>query len=87
MITYIKNITLCAALVMVSLLFIASCLNGPTSGAFLSVNTRSCTGCAECANVCATDAIRIVNNKAVIDPSECVECGKCVERCPQDAIQ
>lgn len=67
--------------------FAASCLNGPTEGAFLSVNRELCTACGECNSVCTSDAIRIIDNKAVIDPSSCVECAKCVEICPEDAIQ
>lgn len=74
-------------LFMLPLVFAISCLNGPSDGSFLSVNREQCTACGECSNVCATDAIRIFDNKAVIDPSECVECGKCVEACPEDAIQ
>lgn len=72
---------------MLPIVFAVSCLNGPSDGAFLSVNREQCTACSECTNVCATDAIRIIDNKAVIDPTECVECGKCVEICPEDAIQ
>jgi len=69
---------------IVSFMF-ASC-SGPTLGAFLSVDNEQCIGCAECTDVCATKAIRMVNNKAILDPASCVECGKCVTVCPKDAI-
>lgn len=59
----------------------------PTKGAFLEVNERLCLGCGECVRVCNGDAIVIMDNKAVIDPSKCIECGKCVKVCPYDAIQ
>jgi len=87
MLIKIKESVKIGLLVLLSLMFVISCLSGPNVAAFLSVNSNQCTGCGDCVSVCKTDAIRIINNKAVIDPSECVECGKCVERCPEDAIQ
>ncbi|HAJ78564.1 MAG TPA: ferredoxin [Fibrobacteres bacterium] len=55
-------------------------------GAYLEVESSQCTGCARCAGACQVDAIRIVDGKAVIDPTKCVKCGKCVEECPVNAI-
>lgn len=65
--------------------FLSACFE-PSSGSFLSVNSRQCTGCARCDKVCPVDAIQIIDGKAIIDPTECIECGKCVEECPEDAI-
>lgn len=58
----------------------------PTENAVLSVDRAQCMGCAKCASVCTADAIRIISNKAVIDPTKCIGCGNCVEVCPVNAI-
>ena len=52
------------------------------------VITEACRGCLahRCQQSCPKDAIRIVNNKAVIDQAKCIECGRCKEACPYDAI-
>lgn len=49
--------------------------------------TEDCVGCGLCAeDVCFTDAIKMVNGKAVITDA-CRGCGRCVEVCPQEAIK
>lgn len=52
------------------------------------VITETCRGCLahRCKGSCPVDAIRIENNKAVIDYNKCVECGRCKESCPYNAI-
>jgi len=50
------------------------------------VDANKCIGCRQCEAVCPTDAITIVNGKAVIDPDKCIGCGKCVDVCPVNAI-
>ena len=57
------------------------------AGAFLEVDALRCNGCAECVGVCIVDAIRMIDQKAVIDPTKCIECGRCVEICPVNAVQ
>ncbi len=64
-----------------------ACKISPTNGAFLEVNTEHCVGCGKCVTVCSYNAISVINNKAVIDPSKCEHCLKCVKECPYDAIQ
>lgn len=63
------------------------CNMQPSKGAFLNVEATLCLGCGACTKVCKGDAILIIGNKAVIDPSKCVQCGKCVKVCPYDAIR
>ncbi len=46
----------------------------------------SCLGFGNCARVCPTDAIRIVDGLSVIDHSRCITCGKCVAECPRHII-
>ncbi len=64
----------------------SACDFGPSPGAFLRVSEEQCVGCRKCVVVCDADAITIISNKAVIDPSKCIECLKCVDACPYDAI-
>ena len=45
-----------------------------------------CIGFGDCANVCSNNAIEIVDNVAVINPSKCFGCGKCVKACPNHLI-
>jgi Na+-translocating ferredoxin:NAD+ oxidoreductase RNF subunit RnfB len=45
-----------------------------------------CFGCTHCMKACPTDALRIVNGKAVLLSSRCIDCGECMHACPVDAI-
>jgi ferredoxin len=55
-------------------------------GLQIYVIEEECIGCGICANdICVTNSIQIVNEKAVID-NLCLGCGRCVEVCPTDAI-
>ncbi|HNX37649.1 MAG TPA: [Fe-Fe] hydrogenase large subunit C-terminal domain-containing protein [Candidatus Cloacimonadota bacterium] len=46
----------------------------------------NCTGCTACVRVCPTEAIRVRDRKAVIDPNRCIDCGNCVATCQFHAI-
>ncbi|MEM3981004.1 MAG: 4Fe-4S binding protein, partial [Ignisphaera sp.] len=52
-----------------------------------SINTELCTGCKLCEVSCPNNAIRVINNKAVLDPALCVICGLCYSRCRFGAIK
>ncbi len=52
----------------------------------LQILADNCTGCTACVRVCPTEAIRVRDRKAQIDPNRCVDCGKCVEACEFHAI-
>ncbi len=46
-----------------------------------------CCGFGSCAEVCPFDAIRIVDELAVVDKEKCKACGKCIEACPAGIIE
>ena len=50
------------------------------------VNSETCTGSAECLEVCPLDSITIVDGKAVVDPDTCGDCGACMDVCPTESI-
>jgi ferredoxin len=49
------------------------------------VDRGRCTGCGECVEICAVDAIS-VEAVAQIDESACIMCGACVAICPEQAL-
>lgn len=51
----------------------------------VKVDKEKCTGCSLCVEACPVNAIKIENDKAVIN-DECVECGACINECPNEAI-
>ncbi|MFC1559558.1 DUF362 domain-containing protein [Candidatus Margulisiibacteriota bacterium] len=51
-----------------------------------NVDQEKCTGCGTCVKWCPTDAIKLVNEKAIIDQKKCIGCGECVASCNYDAI-
>ncbi|MBN1816430.1 MAG: 4Fe-4S binding protein [Sedimentisphaerales bacterium] len=50
------------------------------------VDADKCTGCESCVDACPSEAISMVDGKAVVDPEKCVDCGVCVDECPVGAI-
>jgi len=50
------------------------------------INKGKCTGCESCVEECPSEAISMVDDKAVVDTEVCVDCGVCVDTCPVEAI-
>ncbi|NLJ58087.1 MAG: RnfABCDGE type electron transport complex subunit B [Tissierellia bacterium] len=48
---------------------------------------KGCLGFGDCVDVCAFDAIEIVDGIAVIDKEKCTACGMCIEECPKAVIE
>lgn len=47
----------------------------------------ACIGLGDCRHACKFGAIRIENQKSIIDPDKCTSCGACVKACPKGVIQ
>ncbi|MBR6879128.1 MAG: 4Fe-4S binding protein [Bacteroidales bacterium] len=52
----------------------------------LTLDQEMCIGCSHCMRVCPTEAFRIKNGKAVLNPDRCTDCGNCFKVCPTKAI-
>ena len=52
----------------------------------IKVDTQKCMGCTHCMQACPTEAIRVKNGVAQINPDRCVDCGNCLRACPVDAF-
>ncbi len=52
-----------------------------------TVRAASCTGCADCVEVCPGGAITILEDRAEIDPELCIGCGQCLTVCFAEAIR
>ena len=50
------------------------------------VDEEKCTGCETCVAECPSEAISMVDEKAVVDEEACIDCGVCVDACPEEAI-
>ena len=51
----------------------------------VQLDESKCTGCTTCLRHCPTEAIRIQNNRAVINTQRCIDCGECIRVCPHKA--
>ena len=53
----------------------------------ITVDLEKCTGCGKCVDVCPVYAVKMVNEKAVMDEELCILCTSCVAECETDAIR
>jgi len=51
----------------------------------VSLEVSKCKGCTNCLKRCPTEAIRIRDGHAVINPVRCIDCGECIKVCPYKA--
>ena len=50
------------------------------------VNTKLCTGCGSCIDVCPMETISLIDGKAFIEEDKCTNCRMCENECPLEAI-
>ena len=48
--------------------------------------SNSCIGCTRCEKACASGALSIVDNLAVVDVKKCIGCEACLPVCPTGAV-
>ena len=70
---------------LIIILALASFAWGTTTLKY-KVNPEKCTSCTVCVSTCPTQAITMVDDKALIDPEKCIGCGVCATVCPVQAI-
>ena len=51
----------------------------------VSLDAEKCKGCTACLKRCPTEAIRIHDGHAVINPVRCIDCGACIKVCTSKA--
>lgn len=51
------------------------------------VGVERCKGCGSCLDYCPSNAISLVEKKAVIEGHQCIGCGECIVVCRQQAIE
>ncbi len=51
----------------------------------VSLDKSKCSGCTTCIRHCPTEAIRVRDGIAVINPERCIDCGECIRICPHHA--
>lgn len=51
----------------------------------VSLDRDKCTGCTNCLKHCPTEAIRVSEGHAVINPDRCIDCGECIRVCTNKA--
>ncbi len=51
------------------------------------LDEKLCKGCINCLKRCPTQAIRVRDLKAQINPKFCIDCGECIRLCPHHAKQ
>ena len=65
---------------------LVNCSNKAKGVSVVKACGASCIACRMCEKACEADAIKVIDNLAVIDYSLCTSCGKCKEACKRGVI-
>lgn len=52
-----------------------------------AADPATCQGCGICLDRCQMDALRLEDDKVVLDAARCIGCGLCVSTCPSGALR
>ena len=52
----------------------------------LTIDKETCIGCSHCMKICPTEALRVRDGKAILQPDRCIDCGNCFKVCPTKSI-
>lgn len=52
----------------------------------VKIDAGTCIGCSACIDTCPVSALKMVDDKAVVDEQTCIDCGACISSCPVEAI-
>ncbi|MBR1731383.1 MAG: RnfABCDGE type electron transport complex subunit B [Ruminococcus sp.] len=66
---------------------VVTCSNKDKGALTRKACSNGCIGCKKCEKTCEFDAIKVLNNLAVIDYSKCTSCGACAEVCMTKCIK
>jgi formate hydrogenlyase subunit 6/NADH:ubiquinone oxidoreductase subunit I len=50
------------------------------------IDSRLCTLCGDCVDICPTDCLSVADLEVVLVPQSCIHCGVCEAVCPVAAI-
>ena len=53
----------------------------------VKADLEKCTGCGACVDICPNEALKVNDEKVVVDENECIDCGVCVDECPVEALE
>jgi len=62
------------------------CINTDKGAKSNKVCKTACIACRKCVKACPFDAIKVVNNVAIINAENCRNCGLCTAACPKSSI-
>ncbi len=62
-------------------------VTGEKQELFPVIQKDRCIGCGTCVQICPVRAIKLIDNKAVINYTYCRNCKICIPNCPEQAIK
>ncbi len=66
---------------------VVMCRNRDTGAIARKACRNACIACRKCEKTCPHDAIKVIDNLAVIDYAKCTFCGACVSECPTGCLK